>query len=233
MLAHQPATADALQMARSQGWMSCEVGTKTGWCILSSLKPIHVHRCPQRTSKRWHRSHTCARQIQRRVFKSADAYKAASLFALLAWAEARYGASRLRPRPCTYALSLSPAAKHQLPPFCARLAGLTATPLWCLSLPANPQSSSRRTISKDEWSRKLAAVKLRKDDMNRLVMNFLVTEVRTVASLVESWDALASAPDSVASSPNTCIRMRSHLQLCWCCSAYVWRRLWRGVSGVR
>ena len=30
----------------------------------------------------------------------------------------------------------------------------------------------------DDWERKLAAVKIKKDDMNRLVMNFLVTEVR-------------------------------------------------------
>ena len=40
------------------------------------------------------------------------------------------------------------------------------------------QSSSKRTISRDDWARKLQAVKLRKEDMNRLVMNFLVTEVR-------------------------------------------------------
>ncbi len=29
----------------------------------------------------------------------------------------------------------------------------------------------------DDWERKLAAVKIRKEDMNRLIMNFLVTEV--------------------------------------------------------
>lgn len=28
-----------------------------------------------------------------------------------------------------------------------------------------------------EWESKLAAVKIRKEDMNRLIMNFLVTEV--------------------------------------------------------
>lgn len=34
-------------------------------------------------------------------------------------------------------------------------------------------------MSKEEWERKLAAVDLRKDDLNQLVMNFLVTEVGT------------------------------------------------------
>ena len=29
----------------------------------------------------------------------------------------------------------------------------------------------------DDWERKLASVKIRKEDMNRLIMNFLVTEV--------------------------------------------------------
>lgn len=32
-----------------------------------------------------------------------------------------------------------------------------------------------------EWESKLAAVKTRKEDMNRLAMNFLVTEVRVLA----------------------------------------------------
>mmetsp|Transcript_8813 Transcript_8813/g.15859 ORF Transcript_8813/g.15859 Transcript_8813/m.15859 type:complete len:230 (-) Transcript_8813:157-846(-) len=36
--------------------------------------------------------------------------------------------------------------------------------------------SSKKTMSKDEWDRKLAAVKIRKEEMNTLVMNFLVTE---------------------------------------------------------
>lgn len=38
--------------------------------------------------------------------------------------------------------------------------------------------SSKKTITKEEWEKKLAAVKIRKEDMNLLVMNFLVTEVR-------------------------------------------------------
>jgi glucose-induced degradation protein 8 len=31
-------------------------------------------------------------------------------------------------------------------------------------------------ITRDEWERKLKEVKIRKEDMNRLIMNFLVTE---------------------------------------------------------
>lgn len=40
------------------------------------------------------------------------------------------------------------------------------------------QSSTKRTISVDQWQAKLAQVKVPKEDMNRLIMNFLVTEVR-------------------------------------------------------
>eukprot|EP00873_Tetraselmis_striata_P000722 jgi/Tetstr1/420986/TSEL_012046.t1 len=36
--------------------------------------------------------------------------------------------------------------------------------------------SSKKSISKEEWDKKLSAVKIRKEDMNSLVMNFLVTE---------------------------------------------------------
>lgn len=32
-------------------------------------------------------------------------------------------------------------------------------------------------MSEDDWEKKLAAVKIYKEDMNKLVMNFLVTEV--------------------------------------------------------
>ncbi|PSC71019.1 glucose-induced degradation 8-like protein [Micractinium conductrix] len=38
------------------------------------------------------------------------------------------------------------------------------------------ESNSKRRISRDEWERKLKDVKIRKEDMNRVVMNFLVTE---------------------------------------------------------
>ena len=38
------------------------------------------------------------------------------------------------------------------------------------------QAWSRRSVSKDDWEKKLAAVKIYKEDMNKLVMNFLVTE---------------------------------------------------------
>lgn len=38
------------------------------------------------------------------------------------------------------------------------------------------ESSSKRTITKPEWDAKLSAVKIKKEDMNKLIMNFLVTE---------------------------------------------------------
>lgn len=40
------------------------------------------------------------------------------------------------------------------------------------------QAANKKKVSKDDWERKLAAVELRKEDLNQLVMNFLVTEVR-------------------------------------------------------
>ena len=43
------------------------------------------------------------------------------------------------------------------------------------------QSGSRR-ISPEEWQHKLRDVNIRKEDMNRVVMNFLVTEVRPAAA---------------------------------------------------
>ncbi|KAL8143904.1 hypothetical protein V2J09_016936 [Rumex salicifolius] len=36
--------------------------------------------------------------------------------------------------------------------------------------------SSKKVITRDEWEKKLNNVKIRKEDMNKLVMNFLVTE---------------------------------------------------------
>jgi hypothetical protein len=38
------------------------------------------------------------------------------------------------------------------------------------------ESSSRKLITKDDWVKKLNEVKIRKEDMNKLIMNFLVTE---------------------------------------------------------
>ncbi|GLJ10847.1 hypothetical protein SUGI_0136490 [Cryptomeria japonica] len=37
-------------------------------------------------------------------------------------------------------------------------------------------SSARKEIKKDEWEKRLNDVKIRKEDMNKLIMNFLVTE---------------------------------------------------------
>lgn len=41
------------------------------------------------------------------------------------------------------------------------------------------QSWTKKVVSKDDWEKKLAAVKVYKEDMNKLVMDFLVTEVRS------------------------------------------------------
>ena len=38
------------------------------------------------------------------------------------------------------------------------------------------KATSKKVITREEWEKKLNAVKLRKEDMNTLVMNFLVTE---------------------------------------------------------
>ncbi|KAH8952207.1 hypothetical protein BDL97_09G071600 [Sphagnum fallax] len=38
------------------------------------------------------------------------------------------------------------------------------------------ESSSKKVITKEEWEKKLSEVKIMKEDMNKLVMNFLVTE---------------------------------------------------------
>jgi hypothetical protein len=39
------------------------------------------------------------------------------------------------------------------------------------------QSNTKKTIPEEEWRRKLEEVEIRKSDLNRLVMDFLVTEV--------------------------------------------------------
>lgn len=38
------------------------------------------------------------------------------------------------------------------------------------------QATSKKVITKEEWEKKLNDVKIRKEDVNKLVMNFLVTE---------------------------------------------------------
>lgn len=38
------------------------------------------------------------------------------------------------------------------------------------------QATSKKVITRDEWEKKLNDVKIQKEDMNKLVMNFLVTE---------------------------------------------------------
>lgn len=38
------------------------------------------------------------------------------------------------------------------------------------------QATSKKLITREEWEKKLSDVKIKKEDMNKLVMNFLVTE---------------------------------------------------------
>jgi hypothetical protein len=45
-----------------------------------------------------------------------------------------------------------------------------------LSISFRAQATSKKVITKEEWEKKLNDVKIRKEDMNKLVMNFLVTE---------------------------------------------------------
>ncbi|KAJ6825478.1 glucose-induced degradation protein 8-like protein isoform X1 [Iris pallida] len=44
-------------------------------------------------------------------------------------------------------------------------------------------ATSKKVITREEWERKLKEVRIRKDDMNKLVMNFLVTEGYVDAAL--------------------------------------------------
>jgi hypothetical protein len=45
-----------------------------------------------------------------------------------------------------------------------------------------PTTASKKSISNEQWEAKLASVKVAKEDMNKLVMNFLVTEVNQCLS---------------------------------------------------
>ena len=61
------------------------------------------------------------------------------------------------------------------------VAGAYEQDTWRVVRSAHPavilQAWTKKVITKDDWEKKLAAVKIAKEDMNRLVMNFLVTEV--------------------------------------------------------
>jgi hypothetical protein len=51
-----------------------------------------------------------------------------------------------------------------------------------------PTTASKKSISNEQWDAKLASVKVAKEDMNRLVMNFLVTEVTSlIGSSNSNW----------------------------------------------
>ena len=48
--------------------------------------------------------------------------------------------------------------------------------LWAYSSFLLIQATSKKVITREEWEKKFNDVKIRKEDMNKLVMNFLVTE---------------------------------------------------------
>ncbi|KAL0836619.1 hypothetical protein Bca101_088509 [Brassica carinata] len=52
-------------------------------------------------------------------------------------------------------------------------------------------ATSKKVITREEWEKKLNAVKLRKEDMNTLVMNFLVTEETAEIDLATITDRMA------------------------------------------
>ena len=39
------------------------------------------------------------------------------------------------------------------------------------------EASNKKVVSREDWEKRLGAVKIRKEDMNTIIMNFLVTEV--------------------------------------------------------
>lgn len=88
---------------------------------------------------------------------------------------------------------------------------------WCGAslrhrLPNPHHAMGKKTTSVEEWERKLAAVKVRKEDMNKLVMNFLVTEGYLEAAQIfqtESGTQRTSLP-SLRRPPGACTRVLMH-----------------------
>jgi hypothetical protein len=56
-----------------------------------------------------------------------------------------------------------------------------------------PTTASKKSISNEQWEAKLASVKVAKEDMNKLVMNFLVTEVNQCNSSCTSTSGSSSS----------------------------------------
>ena len=64
-----------------------------------------------------------------------------------------------------------------------------------------PQASDKRRVTLSDWKRKLEAVKIRKEDMNKLIMNFLVTEVRAGAPRDSCYSRLHSREQAHSVQP--------------------------------
>lgn len=56
--------------------------------------------------------------------------------------------------------------------------------------------SAKKTYTREQWESKLSDASIQKEDLNKLVMNFLVTEVRHALCLVSCQPALATHPPS-------------------------------------
>uniref|UniRef100_F6GZ85 CTLH domain-containing protein n=1 Tax=Vitis vinifera TaxID=29760 RepID=F6GZ85_VITVI len=72
-----------------------------------------------------------------------------------------------------YGDTFSPVAKIASVRLLLSMATMRSWPFYQLDI---KNASSKKVITREEWERKLNDVKIRKEDMNKLVMNFLVTE---------------------------------------------------------
>uniref|UniRef100_A0A453IJW8 Uncharacterized protein n=1 Tax=Aegilops tauschii subsp. strangulata TaxID=200361 RepID=A0A453IJW8_AEGTS len=81
-------------------------------------------------------------------------------------------------RPLADGEGVTGADSTPFPPSAPHLMFLSRIVLRDLDSIDSPASmaTSKKVVTRDEWERKLRDVKIRKEDMNRLVMNFLVTE---------------------------------------------------------
>lgn len=52
--------------------------------------------------------------------------------------------------------------------------------------------AGKKAITLEQWEAKLAQTRIPKEDMNRLIMNFLVTEVRRVRRTRWAWAAVCA-----------------------------------------
>ena len=83
------------------------------------------------------------------------------------------------------------------------------------------QGWTKKVVSKDDWEKKLAAVKVYKEDMNKLVMDFLVTEVG-----YRSKAEVTAHPDTVMIDLGIQSMLRRKLQIVSFMSSNGCRAMW-------